>query len=94
MVEFLEVVRYNARMNAPFTPAKRLKLIKIGNSVGVILPKETLAKMGVELGDLVDVTDSPEGIGLRRHDDGFAAQMEAARDVMKRRRNALRELAK
>lgn len=81
-------------MNAPLSSAKQLKLIKIGNSVGVILPKDTLAKMGVELGDVVDVTDSPDGIGLRRHDDGFAAQMEVARDVMKRRRNALRELAK
>ena len=81
-------------MNPPSIPAKQLKLIKIGNSVGVILPRETLAKMGVELGDTVDVTDSPEGIGLRRHDDGFAVQMEAAREVMKRRRNALRELAK
>ena len=81
-------------MNAPFTPGKRLKLIKIGNSVGVILPKETLAKLGVDLGDVVDVTESPEGIRIQRHDEGFAAQMEVAREVMKRRRNALRELAK
>jgi putative addiction module antidote len=81
-------------MNAPFTPGKKLKLIKIGNSVGVILPKETLAKLGVELGDMVDVSDSPEGIRIQRHDEGFAAQMEVAREVMKRRRNALRELAK
>lgn len=93
-VEFSIHVCYNPGMNAPFTPGKTLKLIKIGNSVGVILPKETLARLGVELGDMVDVSEGPEGIRMQRHDHGFAVQMEIAREVMKRRRNALRELAK
>lgn len=63
--------------------------------MGVVLPKEMLAKLGVTLGDAVDIVDDPEGgFQLRRHDAGFAAQMEAARTVMKRRRDALRELAK
>ena len=81
-------------MNMPFKTAKKLKLIKIGNSMGVILPKEVLAKLGVELGDLVDISETPDGIHVQRHDEGFAEQMEVARAVMKRRRNALRELAK
>jgi len=80
-------------MNAPKNRAKSVKLIKAGNSTGVILPKDVLAKLGVEAGDLLDLSDVPGGITITRHDDGFAAQMEAAREVMKRRRNALRELA-
>jgi len=73
---------------------KPLKLIKIGNSTGVILPKDVLARLRVELGEEVSITTTPDGVELRRHDSGFEEQMQAARDVMKRRRNALRELAK
>ena len=74
---------------------KTLKLIKIGNSYGVVLPKEVLARMGVEQGGLMDMVDDPEGgIRVKRHDAGFAEQMAIARDVMKRRRDALAELAK
>jgi len=82
-------------MNAPFLkPPRALKVIKVGNSLGVILPKDVLAKLGVEMGDSLDITDEPEGFRVRRHDSGFAAQMEVARAVMKRRRDALGELAK
>ena len=81
-------------MNAPYKPEKTIKLIKVGNSVGLILPKDVLARLGVDLGDFIDVTDTPEGLRIQRHDDGFAEQMAVAREVMKRRRNALRELAK
>ena len=71
-----------------------LKLTQIGNSVGVILPKELLARLKVEKGDTLYVTDSPDGVRLTPHDPEFASQMDAARSVMKRRRNVLRELAK
>jgi len=73
---------------------KPLKLIKIGNSTGVILPKDVLAHLHVASGEQVSVTKTSDGIELSRHDSGFEEQMRAARDVMKRRRNALRELAK
>ena len=74
---------------------KSLKIIKVGNSFGVVLPKEVLARLGVAQGDLVDLVDDPEGgVRVRRHDAGFAEQMQAARDVMKKRRAALAELAK
>ena len=84
-------------MNAPsgIKSSHLLKIIKVGNSLGVILPKDMLAKLGAaKAGDLIDIVDIPDGIAFRPHDDGFAAQMEVAREVMKRRRNALRELAK
>ena len=71
-----------------------LKLTQIGNSVGVILPKEVLARLKLEKGDLLHVTDMPGGISLTPHDPDFALQMEAARALMRTRRNVLRELAK
>jgi putative addiction module antidote len=71
-----------------------LKLTQIGNSVGVILPKEMLARLKLEKGDTVFVTESTSGINLTPYSPEFEAQMTAARDVMKRRRNVLRELAK
>jgi len=71
-----------------------LKLIQIGNSVGVILPKELLARLKVDKGDVLHVTDSPDGIRLTPHDPIFSEQMEAARKIMKKRRHVLRELAK
>lgn len=71
-----------------------LKLTQIGNSVGVILPKELLARLKVDKGDVLHVTDSPDGIRLTPHDPIFSEQMEAARKIMKKRRHVLRELAK
>lgn len=73
---------------------KPLKLIKIGNSTGVVLPKEVLARLRVELGDELSLSETPEGVTLSRRDPAFEEQMAAAREVMARRRNALRELAK
>lgn len=71
-----------------------LKLTAIGNSVGVILPKELLAQLGVEKGDTLYVTEAPGGVVLSTRDPEFEAQLEVARAVMKKRRAVLRELAK
>ena len=75
-----------------------LKLRKVGNSVGVVLPKEALARLNVEEGDTITLTDTPEG-GLRvtpatAGREQFADQMKAAESVIRRYRNTLRELAK
>jgi putative addiction module antidote len=71
-----------------------LKLTQIGNSVGLVLPKEVLARLKLEKGDTVFLTESPDGVRLTPHDPSFGAQMEAARAIMKKRRAVLRELAK
>lgn len=71
-----------------------LKLTQIGNSVGLILPKEVLARLKLEKGDTVFITEAPEGYLITPYDPSFAEQMEAARAIMKRRRSALHELAK
>jgi putative addiction module antidote len=75
-----------------------LKLRKVGNSVGMVLPKEALAKLNVREGDAVCLTDSPDG-GLRltpvtEGREQFVRQMEAAERIIRRYRNTLRELAK
>jgi len=71
-----------------------LKLTAIGNSVGVILPKELLAKLGVTKGDTLYVVDQPDGVRLTVSDPEFEAQMEEAKRLMKKWRNVLHELAK
>jgi putative addiction module antidote len=71
-----------------------LKLTQIGNSVGLILPKEVLARLKLEKGDTVYLTDAPGAVTITPHDPGFETQMDAARKVMKSRRDVLRELAK
>ncbi|MFG1466538.1 AbrB/MazE/SpoVT family DNA-binding domain-containing protein [Xanthobacter sp. DSM 24535] len=71
-----------------------LKLSKIGNSVGTVLPKEVLARMKVSQGDTLYLTETPDGYRLTPYEPEFEAQMEAARQIMKKRRNVLRELAK
>lgn len=79
---------------AAVRPARELKVIKVGNSLGVILPKELLAKLGAELGDSLAWVANQDGFAVRRSDTAFAEQMAVAREVMQRRRDALRELAK
>lgn len=71
-----------------------LKITKIGNSSGLLLPKEAMAKLRVEQGDTVYLTETPDGFRLTPHDPDFERQMTLARKVMKKHRRALRELAK
>jgi putative addiction module antidote len=72
-----------------------LKLRKVGNSVGVILPKEALAHLNATEGDTLSVTEGPEGsLRLSPSKPDVTRQMEVAQDVMKRYRHTLRELAK
>jgi len=71
-----------------------LKLTAIGNSVGVILPRELLARLGVGKGDTLFAVEVDGGLRLSTTDPDFAAQMDTARQIMKERRAVLRELAK
>ena len=73
----------------------RTKVRKTGNSLGVILPKETLNDLQVEEGQALYVSKAPDGsLRLAPHDEEFERQMAIGGDLMKRYRNALRELAK
>jgi putative addiction module antidote len=72
----------------------KLKLSAVGNSAGVVLPKEVLARLKLDKGDAVYLTESPDGYRLTPYNPEFEAQMTAARKIMKKRRAVLRELAK
>jgi putative addiction module antidote len=72
----------------------QLKVSKIGNSAGIVLPKELLARLRVELGDTVYVTESPDGIRITASNPDFAAKMELAESIMREDRDILRVLAK
>jgi putative addiction module antidote len=71
-----------------------LKLRRVGNSVGAVFPREVLASLKVGEGDTLYLTQTPGGVRITPYDPEFEAQMKAARRVMKKRRNVLRELAK
>lgn len=71
----------------------KLKLTTVGNSVGVVLPKEVLAKLKAQKGDTLFLTETPDGYEISVYDPEFEKQMETARQVMRRYRNTLRELA-
>ncbi len=71
-----------------------VKLTQIGNSVGVILPKEVLARLKLEKGDTLFMSEAANGVTLSTYDPEFEAQMTEARRIMKKRRAVLHELAK
>lgn len=81
-------------MNKPSDVSKQLKIIKIGNSAGVILPREVLERLRLEIGDSLSFSQTPDGLALSTKDAEFEQQMAEARSIMKRYRNALNELAK
>lgn len=70
-----------------------LKVTTVGNSVGIVLPKELLERLRVGKGDSLYVIETKQGIELTPYNPEFAAQMEAAERVMREDRDALRRLA-
>jgi putative addiction module antidote len=73
--------------------AMNVTVRKIGNSEGVILPKEVLERMNMKAGDQLQLVDTGKGIALEPVDDSFERQMEAARKVMDKYKVALQKLA-
>jgi putative addiction module antidote len=73
--------------------ATTVKITAIGNSAGIILPKEVLAKLKVAKGDSLYLLDTPDGVELTPYDQNFAEEMAAAKRVMRKNRDVLRRLA-
>ena len=71
----------------------KLKITSIGNSAGIILPKELLARLRVDKGDSLYVSELPDGVKLMPFDPEFAAQMAVAEEIMREDRDLLRQLA-
>ena len=72
----------------------KLKITAIGNSAGVILPKELLARLKVEKGDVLYLTEAANGVTLTPYDPSVEAQIEAGREFMREFRDTFHELAK
>lgn len=72
----------------------KVKITSIGNSMGIVLPKEALAKLNAEKGDVLYLIDGPEGLTLTPYQQNFEEQIDVAKKVMKKYRNTLHELAK
>jgi len=71
-----------------------LKLTQIGNSVGVILPKEVLARLKVEKGDTLFLTEAANGVTLTPYDPGLEEQLKLGREFMREYRDTFHQLAK
>ena len=74
--------------------ALKLRITRIGNSAGLVLPKEALAKLRAEQGDTVFLTEAPDGLRITPYDPDFERQAAIMERVAKKRRNLLRKLAK
>ena len=74
--------------------ATTVKVTTVGSSVGIVLPKEVLAKLNVAKGDVLYISETSDGVRLSAYQPDFAAKMEVAEKVMRRNRDALRRLAK
>jgi putative addiction module antidote len=73
----------------------QLKVRPVGNSLGVVLPREVLARLNLKNGDSLHLTEAPDGsMRITPYDPKFEAQMRLAREGMGKFRNPLRELAK
>ena len=70
-----------------------LKIIQIGNSLGVTLPRELLADLHVQKGDVLTVTSAPGGYHFTAHDPQIERQIEAGRELLRQYRESLRSLA-
>jgi len=71
-----------------------LKITTIGNSAGVVLPKEVMARLKVQKGDVLYLVETPSGYHLTPYDEAFVRQVRAAERVLKEQRDVLRELAR
>lgn len=73
--------------------ATKLKITTVGNSAGIVLPREILERLRVEKGDSLFATETPDGIELRAYDAEFEEDMAVAERVMRENRDLLRKLA-
>jgi len=81
-------------MNKPVTHARSIKITKIGNSAGVILPKDLLARLRVDIGDDLYFSEAADGLRVTASDPDFEALMDMAEGIMRKDRDILKVLAK
>ena len=72
----------------------QVKVTQIGNSLGVVLPKEVVDRLGIARGQMLSLSETTNGLELSAFDPEFEEQMRMAEEIMDRYRDTLRELAK
>lgn len=70
-----------------------VKITTVGNSSGIVLTKEMLAKLRVGKGDTLYVTETSSGLELTPYNPDFAVQMDMAENIMRENRDILKKLA-
>lgn len=70
-----------------------VKITTVGNSVGIVLPKEVLNRLHVEKGDSLFLTEAPDGFRISPYDAAFARKLDALQQVMRENRDVLKKLA-
>lgn len=70
----------------------KLKPVAVGDSVGVVFPKELLVQMGLNAGDTVYATETPDGVHITKHNPEFEEQMRIGQEILKERHAVLRAL--
>jgi putative addiction module antidote len=70
-----------------------VKVTTVGNSAGIVLPKEILERLRISKGDILTVTETPDGVQLSTYDEKITRQMDVAERIMRENRNMLRKLA-
>lgn len=81
-------------MNKPEKIARLLEIVQIGDAVGVILPRDVLERLQVEVGDKLSLRETENGVALANEDSDFAKAMRLADEIMDEDREILRVLAK
>jgi putative addiction module antidote len=85
--------RYNTVCLKEQSAMTTVKVTTVGNSAGIVLPREVLDRLRVDKGDTLYVVETSNGVELTAYNPEFAAQIEAAERVMREDRDVLRKLA-
>jgi putative addiction module antidote len=72
----------------------QVKIVQIGNSLGLALPDEVVGRLGIKCGQMLSLTETPNGLELSASEPDFERQMRAAEKIMDRYRDTLRKLAR
>jgi putative addiction module antidote len=73
--------------------ATKLKITTVGNSAGIVLPREILNRLKVDKGDSITLTETPYGFNMTAYDETFMRKLEATERVMRNYKDTLRKLA-
>ena len=71
----------------------KTKVTTVGNSIGIVIPKEAVKRMKLHKGDTLYITETADGYAITPYDPSFDEEMAAAEEISRKYRNTLRKLA-